>query len=102
MRFTTPRDAVRAGVALCPEDRKQEGIVAIASVSDNLNMSCRRHFSRFNVLNSRKEAQTAKEFIAKPVNQDAQRRRRPSARSPGGNQQKVTCRAGLPRRLTCS
>ena len=30
-QFKTPRDAVRAGVALCPEDRKQEGIVAIAS-----------------------------------------------------------------------
>src|SRR6202012_247310 len=58
VRFTTPRDAVRAGVALCPEDRKREGIVSIASVSDNLNISCRRHFSPFNVLNSAKEVKT--------------------------------------------
>ena len=43
--FATPREAVRAGLALCPEDRKQEGIVAIASVADNLNLSARRHFS---------------------------------------------------------
>ncbi|KAB1163222.1 ATP-binding cassette domain-containing protein, partial [Escherichia coli] len=49
VQFNTPRDAVRAGVALCPEDRKQDGIVAIALVSDNLNISCRRHFSRFSV-----------------------------------------------------
>ncbi len=64
-KFRTPRDAVRAGVALCPEDRKQEGIVAIGSVSDNLNISCRRHFSPFNVLNSRKEAEVTNDYIGK-------------------------------------
>ncbi|EDZ99957.1 ABC transporter related [Burkholderia sp. H160] len=88
VQFATPRDAVRAGVALCPEDRKQEGIVSIASVSDNLNISCRRHFSRFNVLNSRKEAQTTREFIGKLAiktrNGDT-----PIGTLSGGNQQKV-------------
>jgi len=88
VRFTTPRDAVRAGVALCPEDRKQEGIVSIASVSDNLNISCRRHFSRFNVLNSRKEAQTAKEFIAK-LSIKTRNGETPIGTLSGGNQQKV-------------
>ncbi|MGF6540455.1 L-arabinose ABC transporter ATP-binding protein AraG [Paraburkholderia youngii] len=88
VQFATPRDAVRAGVALCPEDRKQEGIVSIASVSDNLNISCRRHFSRFNVLNGRKEAQTTREFIGKLAiktrNGDT-----PIGTLSGGNQQKV-------------
>jgi L-arabinose transport system ATP-binding protein len=86
VRFT--RDAVRAGVALCPEDRKQEGIVSIASVSDNLNISCRRHFSRFNVLNSRKEAQTAKDFIAKLAIK-TRNGETPIGTLSGGNQQKV-------------
>jgi L-arabinose transport system ATP-binding protein len=88
VRFSTPRDAVRAGVALCPEDRKQEGIVSIASVSDNLNISCRRHFSRFNVLNGRKEAQTAKEFIAKLAIK-TRSGETPIGTLSGGNQQKV-------------
>lgn len=88
VQFSTPRDAVRAGVALCPEDRKQEGIVAIASVSDNLNISCRRHFNRFNVLNNRQEARTTKAFIDKLAiktrNGDT-----PIGKLSGGNQQKV-------------
>ena len=88
VQFNTPRDAVRAGVALCPEDRKQEGIVAIASVSDNLNISCRRHFSRFNVLNNRQEAQTTKSFIDKLAIK-TRNGETPIGKLSGGNQQKV-------------
>jgi len=66
VHFRTPRDAVRAGVAMCPEDRKHEGIVAIASVSDNLNISCRRHSSYWHfVLNSASEAHTTDDYIDK-------------------------------------
>jgi L-arabinose transport system ATP-binding protein len=87
-KFRSPRDAVRAGVALCPEDRKQEGIVAIASVSDNLNMSCRRHFSPFNVLNSRKEAATTTDYITKLAIK-TRNGNTPIGTLSGGNQQKV-------------
>ncbi len=45
MRATHPRQAIRAGVVLCPEDRKKEGIIPIRSVMENLNISGRRHFS---------------------------------------------------------
>ncbi|WP_439892155.1 L-arabinose ABC transporter ATP-binding protein AraG [Ralstonia sp. 25C] len=88
VQFNTPREAVRAGVALCPEDRKQEGIVAIASVSDNLNISCRRHFSRFNVLNNRQESQTTKTFIDKLAIK-TRNGETPIGKLSGGNQQKV-------------
>ncbi|MFK4446935.1 L-arabinose transport system ATP-binding protein [Caballeronia udeis] len=87
-KFRSPRDAVRAGVALCPEDRKQEGIVAIASVSDNLNMSCRRHFSPFNILNSRKETATTTDYIAKLAIK-TRNGNTPIGTLSGGNQQKV-------------
>ncbi|CAN7754274.1 L-arabinose ABC transporter ATP-binding protein AraG [Caballeronia sp. LjRoot29] len=87
-KFRSPRDAVRAGVALCPEDRKQEGIVAIASVSDNLNMSCRRHFSPFNILNNRKEASTTTDYIAKLAIK-TRNGNTPIGTLSGGNQQKV-------------
>ena len=89
MRFSTPRAAVRAGIALCPEDRKQEGIVAIASVSDNLNISARRHSSFASwLLNERRERDLTDEYIEKlsikTLNADTA-----IGTLSGGNQQKV-------------
>ncbi|WP_118182654.1 L-arabinose ABC transporter ATP-binding protein AraG [Paraburkholderia phosphatilytica] len=89
VRFGTPRDAVRAGLALCPEDRKAEGIVAIASVADNLNLSARRHFSpwRF-LLDARRERSLASEYIAKLAIK-TRNTETPIGTLSGGNQQKV-------------
>ncbi len=89
VRFASPRDAVRAGVALCPEDRKQEGIVAIASVADNLAISARRHFSpaRF-LLDERRERALARDYIDRLAikTRDGDT---PIGTLSGGNQQKV-------------
>ncbi|UQZ89855.1 L-arabinose ABC transporter ATP-binding protein AraG [Deltaproteobacteria bacterium Smac51] len=38
----SPIDAISQGLVLCPEDRKAEGIIAIHSVRDNINISARR------------------------------------------------------------
>jgi len=40
----TPQRALQKGIGLCPEDRKKEGIVAIASVCDNVNLGVRKSF----------------------------------------------------------
>jgi L-arabinose transport system ATP-binding protein len=45
VRLRSPRDAIRAGVMLCPEDRKKEGVIPIRSVQENLNLSARRTHS---------------------------------------------------------
>jgi L-arabinose transport system ATP-binding protein len=50
MMFKSPRDAIAAGVLLCPEDRKKEGIVPRASVAENINISARGHHARFGCL----------------------------------------------------
>ena len=34
--FKSPRDAIDAGIALCPEDRKEQGLVMYRSISDNI------------------------------------------------------------------
>ncbi|MBN9503385.1 MAG: L-arabinose ABC transporter ATP-binding protein AraG [Armatimonadetes bacterium 55-13] len=39
-----PKTALKQGIGLCPEDRKKEGIVAIASVCDNINLGVRKSF----------------------------------------------------------
>ena len=36
--FRSPRDAIDAGVALCPEDRKEQGLVMYRSITDNVAM----------------------------------------------------------------
>jgi L-arabinose transport system ATP-binding protein len=89
MRFSTPRDAVRAGIALCPEDRKKEGIVAIASVSDNLNISARRHssLSRW-LLNEKRERELTSEYIEK-LSIKTRNGDTAIGTLSGGNQQKV-------------
>ncbi|PLR62987.1 L-arabinose ABC transporter ATP-binding protein AraG [Pseudomonas sp. QC2] len=43
----SPRDAIAAGVLLCPEDRKKEGIIPLSSVAENINISARGAHSTF-------------------------------------------------------
>lgn len=42
----SPRDAIAAGIVLCPEDRKKEGIVPVRSVLENINLSAHRRHAR--------------------------------------------------------
>ena len=87
--FASPRDAVRAGIALCPEDRKQEGIVAIASVADNLNLSARRHSCRAGfLLDARRERELTQDYIRKLAIKTRNGDTAIGTLS-GGNQQKV-------------
>jgi L-arabinose transport system ATP-binding protein len=41
LTLKSPRDAIAAGILLCPEDRKKEGIVPLASVAENINIGAR-------------------------------------------------------------
>lgn len=83
-----PKAAISAGMVLCPEDRKFDGIVQGRSIEENIAISSRRHFSPFGILRPKKEAELADSFIAKL------RIRTPSRQQDiinlsGGNQQKV-------------
>ncbi|MGF6567999.1 L-arabinose ABC transporter ATP-binding protein [Paraburkholderia fungorum] len=82
-------EAIRHGIVLCPEDRKEEGIVAMATVSENINISCRRHYLRGGMfLNRKKEAETADRFIKLLKIKTPSRRQKIRFLS-GGNQQKA-------------
>jgi L-arabinose transport system ATP-binding protein len=87
--FRAPSEAIRAGVVLCPEDRKKEGIVPVRSVQENINLSARRRhaFAGF-ALNEKWERTNAGKQV------QALRIRTPSLAQPigllsGGNQQKA-------------
>ncbi|MEM5314383.1 L-arabinose ABC transporter ATP-binding protein AraG [Paraburkholderia sp. JHI869] len=89
IRVKSPSDAIRHGIVLCPEDRKEQGIVAMATVSENINISCRRHFLRAGMfLDRRKEAETADRFI-KLLKIKTPNRRQKIRFLSGGNQQKA-------------
>jgi L-arabinose transport system ATP-binding protein len=42
VQVRSPREGIRAGIVLAPEDRKKEGIVPLGSVMENINISARR------------------------------------------------------------
>jgi L-arabinose transport system ATP-binding protein len=89
LRVRRPADAIDAGIVLAPEDRKREGIIPIASVMDNLNLTARNRFSGLGFfIRDGKERQNASENVARLAIKT------PSLRQPiknlsGGNQQKV-------------
>ncbi len=84
-----PADAIRAGIVLCPEDRKKEGMVPVRSVQENLNLSSRRHFSRFGFwIDEGRERANAARFVEKLAVKTPSLRQLVQFLS-GGNQQKV-------------
>jgi L-arabinose transport system ATP-binding protein len=97
-RFRSVRQAIQAGVMLCPEDRKLEGIVAVRPVMENINLGTRRNFSPLGIIRPRREVQNASRFV------DQLRIRTPSLRQlimnlSGGNQQKVILARWLGERI---
>ncbi|QNM95712.1 L-arabinose ABC transporter ATP-binding protein AraG [Chitinimonas koreensis] len=84
-----PAGAIRAGMVLCPEDRKEQGILAEASVAENINVSCRRHELLAGLfLRHRVEARRADDFIERLRIKTPDRHQEIRLLS-GGNQQKV-------------
>jgi L-arabinose transport system ATP-binding protein len=89
LNITGPRDAIEAGVVLCPEDRKKEGIIPVRSVLENTNLSARRRTARAGIfINETWEQTNARE------RSEQLRVKTPSVRQlirnlSGGNQQKV-------------
>jgi L-arabinose transport system ATP-binding protein len=85
---SNPKAAINAGMVLCPEDRKFDGIIQGRSIEENIAISSRRHFSPFGVLNPKKEASVADQFIAK-LRVRTPSRKQDIINLSGGNQQKV-------------
>lgn len=84
-----PDVAIDAGIVLCPEDRKEQGILAEASVAENINISCRRHDLLGGLfLRHRREAERADEMIRRLRIKTPDRSQEIRLLS-GGNQQKV-------------
>lgn len=88
VKFKEPKDAIRAGIALCPEDRKDQGLLLFRSIRENTSIPILKQISNWIFLNRKREVEVTREAVAKF-----------SIRTPsigklvrelsGGNQQKV-------------
>lgn len=88
VHFKSPKEAIAAGIGLASEDRKDQGIFAIRSITDNVNVASMKKCCKYGMLSSRKEREVAQRNIEKL------RVKTPNAEKAigelsGGNQQKV-------------
>ena len=84
-----PADAIRAGMMLCPEDRKADGIIPVHSVQDNINISARRrHISAGCLINNQWENENAAAHI-RSLNIKTPSAEQLIMNLSGGNQQKA-------------
>ena len=84
----SPRDAIRAGLALVPEDRKRDGLIPGLTVKTNITLSILPTLGRSGFVNAKAETAVAGRYAAslriKTPNLEQQVRH-----LSGGNQQKV-------------
>jgi len=85
---TTPVKAVRSGLALVPEDRKERGMVLGMNVKDNITFAGLENFYKFGFLNIDKEKKIAKSIVKK-LNIKTNSIFQNISSLSGGNQQKV-------------
>jgi ABC-type sugar transport system ATPase subunit len=88
VRLHSPRQAARHGIAMLPESRKEQGLVMIRSVRENVTLTTLGDFSTAGVVSRRRE-RTRTRALARDLSI-----RTPSVDAPvvtlsGGNQQKV-------------
>ena len=89
-RFTrmTPARALKRGVGLLSENRKEEGLMLNLSLSENLALPALNRYSRFGVIDQSVLRQNTAEWIER-LNVRARGPQQPIGELSGGNQQKI-------------
>lgn len=88
MHFSSPADAIEAGLALVPEDRKKDGLVLGMDVRTNISLTTLDDIESGGLLNHGKECDLAEKYIGElkiKTPSDKQAVKNLS----GGNQQKI-------------
>jgi ABC-type sugar transport system ATPase subunit len=88
LALLSAEEAVRAGLALAPEDRKSGGLVLGMSIAENITLASLEQVSRNGILSTRREASTANRFMDR-FQIRASSTRQEAGQLSGGNQQKV-------------
>ena len=88
VEFRSPKDAIAAGIALCPEDRKEQGLILGRSISDNISSAVLPKMKSGLFLDKKKEEALA-ESAVKKYDIKTPTVRKIVYELSGGNQQKV-------------
>jgi ribose transport system ATP-binding protein len=88
LRIKSPMDAIRTGIGLIPEDRKQHGILLGMTIKENISYANMKAVSRWGILNSGQDNAAGEKY------KNILRIKTPSLKQlvknlSGGNQQKV-------------
>ncbi len=90
VKLICPSDAIKAGVALIPEERRKEGVFIEESVNHNMSVVNLEKFSKvFTFINRKQEQEAAKKKIDSLMVKTPSPNQKVGLLS-GGNQQKVT------------
>jgi ribose transport system ATP-binding protein len=88
VRIRDPRSAIRHGLGLVPEDRKQQGLILEMAVAPNISMAGLIDYGRFGLLDHGRELDVARRG-ARELSIRATSLAQPTVTLSGGNQQKV-------------
>jgi galactofuranose transport system ATP-binding protein len=88
LRLRTPGDALHAGLAFCPEERKTDGIVAELSVRENIVLALQARRGVFSHIALREQRALAHKYI-EALGIRAADAEMPIGQLSGGNQQKA-------------
>jgi simple sugar transport system ATP-binding protein len=88
VRNYSPISSIERGVALCPEDRKDAGIVGELTVRENIILAMQASLGWFKYLSMQKQYEIADKYI-KLLNISTPSADQPVKNLSGGNQQKV-------------
>ncbi len=86
--ISSPRDAIRHGICLVPEDRRRSGVVAQMSVRENVTLPAIASYARFGLVARTSEAAAVRR-IATALTVNPALIESPVSTLSGGNQQKV-------------
>jgi len=89
LKISSPINAIRHGIMLCPEDRKADGIIPVHSVRDNINISARRKSLKAGCLINNRWEQTNADKQIKGLNIKTPGPEQLIMNLSGGNQQKA-------------
>jgi ribose transport system ATP-binding protein len=88
VRLRNVSDAIAAGIALVPEDRKLQGLILNMDVTKNTSLASLKDLSSFGFINNNKEVQLGKKYIQE-LNTNVPSVNIEVEKLSGGNQQKV-------------
>jgi len=88
VHFSSPRDAIDAGMGLCPEDRKHDGILGQLSIRENMILARQIKQGWWKFISRKEQEEIANQYV-KELSIATSDIEKPIEQLSGGNQQKV-------------